>query len=256
MGGYQPVRRQEQQSRRQNFSRRDSRQPNAYQRDRYQSERYQNWRKPELKRNQAAESIATPEVKVGSGRSPVRKSHWLILVQLFKRYPLLLLLSVWLILLLMAGIAATTMMNLDYSKQQPSPVPLSSPVATVDIPVAASPPVASPFPAPTAKQSGTALSLLSLLGIALTCATGCVVLLRYLNPRRPAKRSQSLTSTRSTAIRNKSKATGSEAPRPAQSFTAEASVVPPEASHPLDWDEPSLADHLDLRQKQPLSRWL
>lgn len=34
------------------------------------------------------------------------------------------------------------------------------------------------------------------------------------------------------------------------------SVVPTDQSHPLDWDEPSLADSLDLRQRRPLSYWL
>jgi hypothetical protein len=33
-------------------------------------------------------------------------------------------------------------------------------------------------------------------------------------------------------------------------------VVPADRDHPLDWDEPSLADSLDLRQRRPLSYWL
>lgn len=33
-------------------------------------------------------------------------------------------------------------------------------------------------------------------------------------------------------------------------------VMPSDHSHPLDWDEPSLADSLDLRQRRPLSYWL
>jgi hypothetical protein len=34
------------------------------------------------------------------------------------------------------------------------------------------------------------------------------------------------------------------------------SILAADQSHPLDWDEPSLADNLDLRQKRPLSYWL
>lgn len=34
------------------------------------------------------------------------------------------------------------------------------------------------------------------------------------------------------------------------------SVVPTAEDHPLDWNEPSLADSLDLRQRRPLSDWL
>lgn len=33
-------------------------------------------------------------------------------------------------------------------------------------------------------------------------------------------------------------------------------VMPNGEIHPLDWDEPSLADNLDLRQQRPLSYWL
>lgn len=37
---------------------------------------------------------------------------------------------------------------------------------------------------------------------------------------------------------------------------AVVTVVSDDQSHPLDWDEPSLADSLDLRQRRPLSYWL
>lgn len=36
----------------------------------------------------------------------------------------------------------------------------------------------------------------------------------------------------------------------------QATIVPAHQDHPLDWDEPSLADNLDLRQRRPLSYWL
>jgi hypothetical protein len=40
------------------------------------------------------------------------------------------------------------------------------------------------------------------------------------------------------------------------SSPVEVTVLPSEQSHPLDWNEPSLADHLDLRHRRPLSYWL
>jgi hypothetical protein len=33
-------------------------------------------------------------------------------------------------------------------------------------------------------------------------------------------------------------------------------VVPAEQSHPLDWDENSLVNAMDLRKRRPLSSWL
>lgn len=55
-----------------------------------------------------------------------------------------------------------------------------------------------------------------------------------------------------------------EPPTPAQQSAANAtnvqiapvSVVPSQQSHPLDWNEPSLADHLDLRRRRSFSDWL
>lgn len=48
----------------------------------------------------------------------------------------------------------------------------------------------------------------------------------------------------------------SEPPEALPAETVEVTVLPIEQSHPLDWDEPSLADSLDLRQRRPLSYWL
>jgi hypothetical protein len=41
-----------------------------------------------------------------------------------------------------------------------------------------------------------------------------------------------------------------------QTPTVEVTVLPDGQSYPLDWNEPSLADSLDLRQRRPLSYWL
>jgi apolipoprotein N-acyltransferase len=164
------------------------------------------------------------------------------LIRIFRRYPLLLVLAVWVVFLLLASLAFTTMMSLDYSKHS-SPTSLS-PLTSAPIP-------APPSPIQTARHSG-GLPLMSLIAIALVCAIGCIVLLRCLQPRRPIKRLQ-LAHSRPAASRQRGQIR-SEASRAAG--TVEASLVPPEISQPLDWDEPSLADSLDLRQRSPLSRWL
>ena len=184
-----------------------------------------------------------------------------LLIRIFRRYPLLLVLAVWVVFLLLASLAFTTMMSLDYSKHS-SPTSLS-PLTSAPIPA---PSAAVPVPSPiaSARHSG-GLPLMSLLAIALICAIGCIVLLRCLQPRRPIKRLQLANSrpvgassrsnhSNHSSHSNHSRQIRSEASRAAG--TVEASLVPPEISQPLDWDEPSLADSLDLRQRSPLSRWL
>jgi hypothetical protein len=170
------------------------------------------------------------------------------LIRLFRRYPLLLVLAVWVIFLLLASLAFTTMMSLDYSKHS-SPTSLS-PLTSAPIPA---PSAAVPVPSPiaSARHSG-GLPLLALMAIALTCAIGCVVLLRCLQPRRPVKRLQ-LANSRPANASSESRQIRSEA---STAGTVEASLVPPEINQPLDWEEPSLADSLDLRQRRPLSHWL
>lgn len=132
--------------------------------------------------------------------------------------------------------------------------------------------------------------------IALSCAAGCFLLSQWFKPSAPKRhilfetQSQPSKQVRSTQDQlldqTKSTKLASELPAPielspppqppvtvhlpisfniatvAQPATAssaptpEITVLPDEQTHPLDWDEPSLADSLDLRQHRPLSYWL
>ena len=183
--------------------------------------------------------------ELGHDQTPGTRQFLSPLIRIFRRYPLLLVLSVWVFFLLLASLAFTTMMSLDYSKHA-SPASLT-PLTSAPIPA----PSAASSPIQSTRHSG-GLPLLALMAIALTCAIGCVVLLRCLQPRRPVKRLQ-LANSRPANASSKSRQIRSEA---STAGTVEASLVPPEINQPLDWEEPSLADSLDLRQRRPLSHWL
>ena len=159
------------------------------------------------------------------------------------------------------------MMNLDASKRSGSDslspltsAPIAASSASVPVPAMSAPDDSSA----SARSQGGGLPLLSLMAIALTCATGCIVLLRSLQPRRPTKRLQPLTSRSARAGKSRRSPEGSRTAasrtQPGSAAgslgTVEVSLVPHEMQQPLDWDEPSLADSLDLRQRQPLSHWL
>jgi hypothetical protein len=163
------------------------------------------------------------------------------------------------------------------SLQPPSPEPVHSPL--LPAPANSRPALASPV-------SAGAVLLLS-------CAAGCFLLSQWIKPRSPRSRPRlSLTVPEAAAqpapLSRPPSLLVSRPQPPPDSFTqnsarnesqndspvnhpvpeqnepedipaAETTVVivlPLEYSHPLDWDEPSLADSLDLRQSRPLSFWL
>jgi hypothetical protein len=242
MGRNQPLRWQERRSRQQPATQRDRSRPYAEP----QGDRATALGTPDLvpKSSLASNSFA---------KSSFAKSSFARLIYLFKRYPLVLLLLTWLAFLLLARVSVTYILSLDYAKRSSPaaalPTAVPPPIVTAPATRTPAPIVSSPIAPPTAAAKQR-LPLLSLFAVALACATGCIILLRYLQPHRPAKRSPYLTRSKSTAT------DPSTAKPSATSATIEASIVPTETSHPLDWDEPSLADSLDLRQRQPLSRWL
>jgi hypothetical protein len=111
------------------------------------------------------------------------------------------------------------------------------------------------------QKQGEDLPFIALGTIAITCATGCLVVTRALQPRRPIKQLHSRASAQPHPALEKAISPASSLP-PATAkvvdspdATVSATVLSAEQSHPLDWDEPSLADSLDLRQ-QPASSWL
>lgn len=165
----------------------------------------------------------------------------------------------------------------------------------IPAPQAASPAL-RPSQQPTAPESPS--PVLALWMLALSCATGCLLLFQWTKPRRArtpilvsdkgtqltASRSQPMNqpspqlrplpeASVSTSMPAEAQPTSSTSPA-SISFTIQppprqlspdsatpaqevaVTIVPPEHSHPLDWNEPSLADSLDLRQRRPLSYWL
>jgi hypothetical protein len=115
------------------------------------------------------------------------------------------------------------------------------------------------------------LPLFALGAVALSCAIGCLWLSYRLAARPPKVQTRLPARTprlprASTATQQSARSStnqSSKAPLPEmRSNDADAStpavtvILSSQESHPLDWDEPSLADNLDIRQQRPLSYWL
>lgn len=182
----------------------------------------------------------------------------------------------------------------DLESETNSPLPSepqSSIPANSELIPAPLPEFTQPQPKPQTNQRPEAVSPLSAIGpILFSCAAGCFLLSQWLKPQPPikaVKRSKpgKIPSQRPHLKQSVSCSTDTIAPKPdllllpaatqhlpvanyssyqtaepqsTENSTSEAvvSVVPADQSHPLDWDEPSLADSLDLRQRRPLSYWL
>lgn len=116
------------------------------------------------------------------------------------------------------------------------------------------------------QPEGQTLPIVSLGAIALSCAAGCLLFSQRLSPRQPTKRLEFSSASRKTPTRQFTSSVMSETKLKPQQHpdsgiqaivpSAAVTVLPSNQSHPLDWDEPSLADSLDIRQRRPLSHWL
>ncbi|HEY9657979.1 MAG TPA: hypothetical protein V6C65_05905, partial [Allocoleopsis sp.] len=108
------------------------------------------------------------------------------------------------------------------------------------------------------KENSDDLPLTSLVAVAISCAAGSFILCHRPTQRKSDRRLH-LSSRHRTPPASPSVAT-EPLVNPIQSaetsIPVRATLVSEEESHPLDWDEPSLADNLDLRQQRPLSHWL
>ena len=183
-----------------------------------------------------------------------------LLLRLCQKYSLVVLIGIWLLLGVLAMLAAKTILDPNAS------IPfVSQPIEGSQTAAAAKPSEPPGVPlggiqSPPQKQ-GEDLPFIALGTIALTCATGCLVVTRALQPRRPIKQLHSRASVQPHPALEKALSPSPSLP-PATAevvdspdATVSATVLSAEQSHPLDWDEPSLADSLDLRQ-QPASSWL
>jgi hypothetical protein len=175
-----------------------------------------------------------------------------------RRHPVASVFALWVTLLLLAGLSTATLVNVNNSveskmTQIPSTEPSNSEIV--------------PTQYHTAQQNEPALPWLSLGAIALTCTLGCLILSQTLRStgyqsvqRKTSKIKSASLPLSAQPDRQKSLDTASsDSPsrsQPTSSSVASVTVVPKQQNHPLDWDEPSLADSLDLRQRRPLSHWL
>ncbi|NJO42520.1 MAG: hypothetical protein HC865_18345 [Cyanobacteria bacterium RU_5_0] len=213
-----------------------------------------------------------------SGRPPRQNAPEMAgLARFVRRHPFAVLIGAWVFLLSLAGTAAISMIKIDAS--QPSiPGVATSPSTESVVPSQRKEQVE---PIENSQRKVTEITqtekgilpIASLGAIALSCAAGCILISRWLRPqlaqssdpslRKPAslasssrKSSLSLPSSHSPIFSGSS--TKSVAGTLSDTVAAKATItiVPTDQSHPLDWQEPSLADNLDLRQRRPLSYWL
>lgn len=192
--------------------------------------------------------------------------------------PLTLLYVVWILSLVSAGVAVFTLVTIDPS-EHPSPDVVADRLQP-------QPSQSSQLPKhrdADAIPEGN-LPLFSLGVAALGCALGSMLISHrikqhstpmigstarspqhsrtYLSPpqvmqvNRPGVSAAPPFVHQSTPLAQRRKTSQSSDQHSATVPVTPATPVPAEDSHPLDWDEPSLADHLDLRQKRPLSYWL
>jgi hypothetical protein len=185
----------------------------------------------------------------------------------------------WGISMLAAGIAAVHIVRIEPLEE------LSSPPARSENP---SPSSADSFteqfggtddktsiqartPQAQATPAANNLPFLTLGLMAFSCAIGCFLISHRSRSNHIGRRSITSSSYRqlprnpsSVRSRKRMEPTGQtnpaakyEDPAAANSSTnSPVTILPPNEAHPLDWDEPSVADNLDLRQRRPLSHWL
>jgi hypothetical protein len=168
---------------------------------------------------------------------------------LIRRHPIASVFALWVALLLLAGLSTVALVNVNTSTEAKATKVLSvEPSEPEPSEPATSELVPTQQPIAEHREQEQTLPLLSFGAIALSCTLGCLIL------------SQTLRSTGYQSVQQKnSQVRSASLPQSAEPHTQESvsvTVVPKQQNHPLDWDEPSLADSLDLRQRRPLSHWL
>jgi hypothetical protein len=183
---------------------------------------------------------------------------------LVRRHPIPSILGVWVTLLLLAGLSAATLLHID-AETKLTKTPQEPP--TPDAPSAIA---LSQYPMEQ-PGSSAAVPLVSFGAIALTCTLGCLALSRTVRPvaaqRQAFQNPESQKKISVAQLKNSERSrAASQIPQGSPEVLEEnheqveqvtqSVVVPKQQNHPLDWDEPSLADSLDMRQRRPLSHWL
>jgi hypothetical protein len=161
---------------------------------------------------------------------------------LLRRHPAASVFTLWVTLLLLGGLSTATLVHMDVEAKMPTPSEEPSPSQMVLTQHSAD---------LVQQESNPAAPLLSFGAIALSCALGCLLLSKTARPTSyPVRyKEPEPTALPQPSIAEFNNPDDSEPSKP-------VTVVPKQQNHPLDWDEPSLADSLDLRQRRPLSHWL
>jgi hypothetical protein len=158
---------------------------------------------------------------------------------LLRRHPGASVFTLWVTLMLLAGVSTATLVHTDAEAKMPAPTEEPSPSEMV---------LAQDSVRAIEGSSDPALPLVSFGAIAASCALGCLLLSRTA---RPAPYPVQYKEPTPTALPQPVEPESSDTAQPSA-----VTVLPKQQNHPLDWDEPSLADSLDLRQRRPLSHWL
>lgn len=183
-------------------------------------------------------------------------------IHFLRQHPVVFWSATWVSLLLLMGLSVTTLMSPEFSKHEDLPTVVITPTPEVVEP----------------EERGQSVPVWSFGAIALSCAAGSLALSRKLKssprPRKPALHA----SVAPRPKQPKPKPSSKLVPRPPQAtamaqaqalaaqppqvgrnpsqVVSQVTVMPSEHMHPLDWDEPSLADSVDLRKRTSVARWL
>lgn len=173
---------------------------------------------------------------------------------LVRCHPITSVLVLWITLLLLAGLSTAALVNVNNSEE----------AKTTQLPPAEPSISKMPTQYSSAEPEKQTLPWLSLGAIALSCTLGCLFLQTFRSTgyqpvQRKTARARSSTPPQ-LANTNDPDSFGSSDRSQSDSSNASlitsVTVVSKQQNHPLDWDEPSLADSLDIRQRRPLSHWL
>jgi hypothetical protein len=206
-----------------------------------------------------------------SDHSSEQHNYLQVLQQLVNRYPFVFWGTIWGLLVLIGSVAAVGLLNpgrIESDKSVPKPLvstileSTAKPSPKSDSPIISSTEDASP-------QEGFPLSLF--LGLALGCAGGSLFVTHAFRQStqtrkliKPSQSSQRKKRRRSVNQRQVSQSPQSAAHQPAsQTFDSselvvpdsetEVTVVPDQEKNPLDQEEQSLAEMLDLRKRESLA---
>lgn len=192
-------------------------------------------------------------------------------------YPYWWLGATWLVLVGVGGVAAVTLLTINPAEP---PVIAAAPSEIASTPLPDQPPAQSVAPqqrhnslpegrsTPDPEQSKASLPLFALGSVALSCAIGCLWLSYRFKapsprqqprfPARPQRLPRPVAEAPAAISRSSPRSTvAAPTSDPVSTVSTTAvTIVSSIEDHPLDWQEPSLADNLDIRQQRPLSRWL